>query len=198
MRSLRRWLPLAVALAAAVVIGGITFYLQGHPIPGQDYSCSNVNTSNLPTQDPNATGHPTYQLVRLGPLPPQKIWKPGATMRFDWCPVADRPTTDTTPARVIITGQLAGPFPSLDVAMAALQGHNGPSAPFAPRGLRPPLQPVAGTMTPIRTDTWSGDEKTSTLKLPMKPGFYVFLLTTTQDTNPFGSSTGGIVQVVAS
>ncbi|HEX9068230.1 MAG TPA: hypothetical protein VF807_05635 [Ktedonobacterales bacterium] len=197
MGSLRRWRLLVVTLAALVVIGGVTFYLQGHPIPGQDYSCSNVNMSRLPTQDPNATGHPTYQLVRLGPLPPQRKWKPGATMRFDWCPIADRPTTDTAPARVVITGQLAGPYPSLDAAMAAQRPHGGPNAPPDPRQPLPPLQPVAGTMTPIHTDTWSGDEKTSTLKLPMTPGFYIFIFTTTQGTNPFGGSSG-IVQVVAS
>lgn len=202
------WRLVALAIVTLIAIGSVTFYLTSmRPVPTvhphATVSCTSAFAHQGPTAEPSFSGHRTYQLVPLGPLPYKQHYQPGETLRFAWCPVADDPTSEGAPSQVTITGQLAGPFGTRAAANAAqlaydFKGHD------APDGEPPtPLQPVAGVMASFSTDTWDGAEHTSTLTLPQVPGFYIFVLTTAT-VAPTGStglqsSVGGptgIVEVV--
>lgn len=164
-------------------------------------------TTPLPTPAGSlAHGHPTFTLSMLGPLPLQKIWHPGATMRFLWCAVAGPMTDAPQPAAVVLTAQVAGPFPSFAAATAAERTHLGPGS-GAPPAARPAVGPVVASTLPLHTDTWTGADPTATLSLPttLAPGFYLFETAEQVAPEPGSSSgqegssasTGGIVQVTA-
>ena len=177
------WRLVALALVTLIIIGSVSFYLTTmRPVPtvhpGAKVSCASTFAQHVPTVDASLSGHRTYQLVPLGPLPYKQHYQPGETLRFAWCPVADNPTSDSAPSQVMITGQLAGPFGTQAAAQAAQLAYafEGQDAPVG--WSRPPLQPVADTMASFSSDTWDGTEHASTLTLPQVPGFYIFVLTT--------------------
>jgi hypothetical protein len=171
-----------------------------------------TTATDLPTPTGSgAHGHRTYTLTMLGPLPPQRIWHPGATMRFTWCAVAGPMTESPHPAAVVLTVQIEGPFPSFSAAAVAGRpspgaGNSGTPPTFPPKA----VGPIVVTIQPLHTDTWTGTDQAATIVLPTKlaPGFYLFVTASQvspepgtssgqEGTSSYAGSASGVVQVTS-
>jgi hypothetical protein len=129
----------------------------------------------LPTAPTGA--HLSYSLLALGPLPPQLVYHPGATVRFTWCALPDLDQVSAQPVSETLTAGFIGPF-STRAAVTAdrLPPSPPPSLSSRPPNRFPPPGPIVASTTPIHTTTWSGADDSALLTLPttLAPGYYIF------------------------
>lgn len=126
-----------------------------------------------PTTPPGA--HLSYARLALGPLPLQRIYHPGATVRFTWCALLDPSQVSAQPVPETLTAGFIGPFATRAAATTDELPPSPPPASGPPHGFPPPGPLVASTI-PIHTTTWSGADESAPLTLPatLAPGYYLF------------------------
>ena len=128
-----------------------------------------------PTTPPGA--HRSYARLALGPLPLQRVYHPGVTVRFTWCALPDPSQVSTQPVPETLAAGFIGPFATRAAATADGQLPSSPPASGPPHSFPPPGPLVASTV-PIHATTWSGADESAPLTLPptLTPGYYLFFM----------------------
>ena len=102
--------------------------------------------------------HQTY-LYDTSSGPAQDTWRAGQALTVTWTARPGQMSSDSRPARVVLSVKLYGPFASADAAKTAMTSGTGPLAVSGPE---------------IATDNWHPGPWTATLALPgsLAPGTY--------------------------
>jgi hypothetical protein len=121
---------------------------------------------------PGQKTHKMYTYTRFA-NPGKTEWHPGERIAVTWQPAPGADTTDATPATVVISMRLFGPYPSADKANAAAK---------SPTQLAQTA--VSLSMPPQQTDSWSGATLSGALDLPktLAAGYYALQQTVVAQT----------------
>lgn len=121
---------------------------------------------------PGQKTHKTYTYAHFA-NPGKTEWHPGERIAVTWQPEPGADTTDATPATVVISMRLFGPYPSADKANAAAK---------SPTQLAQTA--VSLSMPPQQTDSWSGATLSGALDLPktLAAGYYALQQTVVAQT----------------
>lgn len=122
---------------------------------------------------PGQTTHKTYSYTHFA-SPGKTEWHPGERIAITWQPTPGADTTGATPATVVISMRLFGPYASADKAGAAAAKSSTQLAETA----------VSLSMTPQQTDSWSGATLSGALNLPttLATGYYALQQTVVAQT----------------
>lgn len=121
---------------------------------------------------PGQTTHKTFAYTHFAD-PGKTEWHPGERIAVTWHPAPGADTTDATPATVVISMRLFGPYSSAEKAGTAAT---------SPTQLAQTA--VSLSMPPQQTNSWSGASLSGALNLPttLASGYYALQQTVVAQT----------------